>query len=126
MQGKKEIVPKDLHTKFKKLRLTKGWSQGQLAKKLDTDVPRISKYETGAVCPTVEMIIKLADIFEVSLDYLLRNESNVSISKITNRELLKKVHDINELSDDDQKTLISVLDAFIKRHRLEGIGQRDV
>ncbi len=62
-----------LPDKLKKLRQTRGFSQAQLGKKLGVNVQLISKYERGIVCPPTNMMIKIATVFDVSLDYLLLN-----------------------------------------------------
>ena len=57
--------------KLKALRSGKGWSQRQLAEKVDLVDATISGYESGAKYPSVEVLIKLCSLFNVSSDYLL-------------------------------------------------------
>ena len=57
--------------RIKQLRMEKDIKQDVLAKLLGLEVPGISKLETGRVPLKDEYIIKLADYFEVSTDYLL-------------------------------------------------------
>lgn len=49
-------------------------SQGDLAEKLDVSRQSVSKWETGQAVPELEKIIKLADLFGVSVDELVREE----------------------------------------------------
>lgn len=114
-----EIFPKTL----KRLREQKNWSQGQLAKKLAVDVQSVSKYERGVVCPPPDTMLQMADLFEVSLDFLMRGEQQVKIEEIRNQELLRRFKEIHNLPGDDQKMVLAVLDAFIKKHRLEYAAQ---
>ena len=60
-----------------------------------------------------------AKVFDVSADYFIREEKNVTTSKIKNQELLHKIEEINGLPEEDQYTIISFLDAFIKRRKFE-------
>ncbi len=46
-------------------------SQAKLAEKLDTKQPLLARYETGEHLPTLELLIRYADYFDVSLDYLV-------------------------------------------------------
>ena len=46
-------------------------SQGRLADKLGTKQPLIARYETGQHLPPIEILIKYADFFDVSLDFIL-------------------------------------------------------
>jgi len=56
---------------IKKLRLSKGWTQLELAKKLNTTQKAIATYETGVRKPSAEKIVELANILEVTTDTLL-------------------------------------------------------
>lgn len=66
--------------KLQFLRKTKGISQEQLASQLKISRQAISKWENNSSIPDVENIVKLSNIFEVSTDYLLKSE--VEISKL--------------------------------------------
>jgi len=121
MKDKESTLSKDFPRKLKELRTKKGWSQGQLGQKIGADLQRISKYERGVMWPTMELMVRLAKVFDVSVDYLIREEKNVAISKIKNQELLHKIEEINGLPEEDQNTIISFLDAFIKRRKFEAL-----
>lgn len=53
------------------LRRQKGWTQDKLAKCLGTSNHSISSYEIGKRDIPNDLLVKLADIFDVSVDYLL-------------------------------------------------------
>ena len=53
------------------LRIENNLSRAQLAEKLNVSVRLISYWETGQRECDFDMLIKIADIFSVSLDYLL-------------------------------------------------------
>ncbi|MFA5450186.1 MAG: helix-turn-helix transcriptional regulator [Clostridia bacterium] len=53
------------------LRKEKGLSQVEFAVSLNLDKSTIAKYETDKILPSVPMLIKIAQFFEVSTDYLL-------------------------------------------------------
>ena len=68
------------------LRNSKGWSQGQLALKVGKTRGLVSYWETNSRTPNKEDLIKLANIFGVSVDYLIGASDSVDvepISKIT-------------------------------------------
>ena len=50
-----------------------GMKQSDLAKKLNLTRQSISKYETGEAFPDISIIIKLADIFEITIDELVKS-----------------------------------------------------
>lgn len=57
--------------RLKEIRLSKGWSQAQLGKKLNCTDVTISRYETGQHSLSDEIIYKLCDIFNCTADYLI-------------------------------------------------------
>lgn len=61
-----------LSEKIQSLRTDQEWSQGDLAERLDVSRQSVSKWETGQSVPDLDKIIKIADLFGVTTDYLLR------------------------------------------------------
>lgn len=57
--------------RIKELRESKHLSQQRLAIEMNVSQAMISKYELGQSEPDIQMIIKLANFFQVSTDYLL-------------------------------------------------------
>ncbi|MBC2715516.1 MAG: helix-turn-helix transcriptional regulator [Desulfobacteraceae bacterium] len=49
--------------KSSKLRNNKGWSQAQLAIKIEADLQRVSKYEREVMGPTMEIMVRIAEAF---------------------------------------------------------------
>lgn len=60
------------------LRKEKGWGQKQLASYLKVSISTISNYEQSVHSPDLSILCKLADLFEVSTDYLLGRTDNRS------------------------------------------------
>lgn len=61
-----------LAEKILSLRTARGMSQDDLAEKLEVSRQSVSKWETGQSTPDLDKIIKLADLFGVSVDELVR------------------------------------------------------
>lgn len=119
MKDKKTVLSNDFPLKLKELRKSRGWSQGQLAQKIGADLQRVSKYERGVIWPTMELTVKIAKAFDVSVDFLIRDDKNAAVAQIKNQKLLQQLEAINNLPDEDLETVISFLDAFIKRRKFE-------
>ena len=66
--------------KLFKLRKEKGLSQEALAEKLSTTRQAVSKWENGQGFPETEKLLLLSNIFEVSTDFLLKEEKSVKDS----------------------------------------------
>ena len=57
------------------LRLSLGWSQVQLAEKLNISKQTVSNWENDNIQPSIEMLVRIAKLFHVSTDYLLDQDS---------------------------------------------------
>lgn len=62
-----------LHT----LRKQQGWTLKQLGERLDISDSYVGRMEKGKKTPNVAMLVKIADLFEVSLDNLIRDERDL-------------------------------------------------
>lgn len=86
--------------KLKIERKNKGWSQEELAEKLFVSRQSVSKWENNQNYPSIEIIIKVSDLFGVTIDELLRSDE----------ELTKKViHDGKQLAYPRLKFMFDVL-----------------
>ena len=63
-----------LGEKIIQLRTQKKWSQGDLADALDISRQSVSKWETDASIPELDKLLKLSELFSVTLDELVRGE----------------------------------------------------
>lgn len=87
------------------LRKKEGWSQEQLAEKLNVSRQSVSKWESGQSTPDVDKIVTIATLFHVTTDFLLKDEpqvfsDNTEISTIT-------PNDVNEFLTLRKKTATS-------------------
>jgi transcriptional regulator with XRE-family HTH domain len=98
------------------LRKSKDWSQTDLAGKSGVSREMIGKYERGEAVPSIEAAKKIADAFDVSLDYLVGN-SEQAIDKAT----LTRLNDINRLAPADKNMVYAFLDSFITKAKLQSV-----
>lgn len=63
-----------LAEKIMQLRKKNGWSQEELAEKLNISRQSVSKWESGASIPDLDRIVALSALFGISTDYLLKDE----------------------------------------------------
>jgi len=68
--GGKEMI---LSEKIVALRRQMGWSQEELASRLEVSRQSVSKWEVGAAIPDLDRILKISELFGVSTDYLLKD-----------------------------------------------------
>ncbi len=63
-----------LAEKIMRLRKQQGWSQEDLAIRLNVSRQSVSKWESGASLPDLDKILQLGELFSVSTDFLLKDE----------------------------------------------------
>ena len=63
-----------LADKIIKLRKKNGWSQEELAEKMNVSRQAVSKWESAQTFPDLEKILQLSTLFGVTTDYLLKDE----------------------------------------------------
>lgn len=86
MISRRGIVSVHIGDRIRILRERRGMSQKHLAHALNMPNQSLSNYERGYREPPAEVLKKLADYFEVSVDYLLGRES-VLLTRKTPRDL---------------------------------------
>ena len=67
--------------RLRQLRRSRGYTQVSLQMKTGIEQSLLSKYETGERIPPTETLIKLADLYDVSIDYLLGRTDKPEINR---------------------------------------------
>ncbi len=102
------------------LRKEKGWTQAELAQKLQVSDKAVSKWEKDIGIPSVEFFPMLAALFGVSIDYIMTGKSSESeIIFMSKAKFCAKNDDVSMLDaidirvkDEDGKTLIDYIVEF--------------
>ena len=114
---------KALGLRIRRLRQERGWSQAQLGQKVQVHQKQISGYERGVHVPSTEVLIRMAELFNVSLDYLAFEDRGVFPgAEIGDLELLQKLEAIDKLSEEDKATVKAVLDTFILKNQFQRLA----
>lgn len=104
--------------RLKTARVSKGLSQVDLAKKAGIHITNISRYERGENKPTTVVLTKLADVLEVSTDFLMNGSVDEKANAtLKNVELLKQFKQVEELPSDEQNVVLRFLGAYIRDFR---------
>ena len=92
-----------LNENIKRLRIAQGLNQVEFAKILCVTKQCVSNWENDNVVPSIDMLCKIADFFEVSTDYLLgRSERRViEVSSLTDEQIAhitSLIYDLTKLN----------------------------
>ena len=71
----------DMQTRLKELRKNKGYTQIALQMHTGIEQALLSKFENGERIPPTETLLKLAEFYNVSIDYILCRTENPAINK---------------------------------------------
>lgn len=97
---------------FREIRKENNLSQQEIAKILEIDQKTYSNYENNKTEPTISSIIKMADYFDVSLDYLVGRQYNNNIGHITTDEN-ELICDYRKLNQINKIKILSELKGFL-------------
>ena len=95
-----------------KYRKSINMTQIELAKKMKASQPNVYRWEKNLVTPSIETLKKLSKILNISVDGLLFSEQDKKKLRISDKELLTRLKDIENLNDEDRLALIRLIDAF--------------
>ena len=108
-----------IHEKLKTLRKEKKWSQAELAQKLNVHTAHISRLESPKYLPSIQVLKKIAEVFEVSTDYLLFDTVNNNGSiNIQDKSFYEKMRMIENLEDLDRNIISGVIEAFLIKKQM--------
>lgn len=91
-------------------------SQTHLAEQLGIHKNVLGRYERNEVLPSIEIARKIADILDVSLDYLT-GKVDVEMDKDTRKRILE----VSKFEEKDRENIFSVIDAFIAKRKIQSI-----
>lgn len=88
--------------RIKTLREARGWTQAELARRLNMTRNGVNSWEQGLSMPSPPLLVELAKLFSVSTDYLLGLEPLLTI-------------DVSDLDDEDIALITQIADRLRKR-----------
>jgi len=100
----------NIGSKVTELRKAKNWSQADLADKIQVSRVIVGRYERNEAAPSIEIAKKIADAFDVSLDFLVGEGQNASFDKQT----LRLIQDIERLEPTIREKLFFLANAVIR------------
>lgn len=93
-----------------RLRKEKKLSREDLGSVVGTSGAVIGRYERNEITPSVDMANKIAQALDVSLDYLVGNNSVI----VTDKKILERVETIATMPEEEQVQIFNVIDALLR------------
>lgn len=103
-------------SRLQQARKSKGLSQEDLAKELGTKGPAIGRYERDAMKPSIEAAAKLAELLDVSLDWLV-GHTDLELDK----KMIQRIQEVTKMDSKSKEHVFAMLDAFIKQNSIHTI-----
>lgn len=108
--------------RIKKLREENNWSQNDLAKKMNCAISSIAMYEKGDRKPSLEVLVKLSEIFNCSIDYLLgksdiRNPEKKEEDPLGLAQIGFSLKDYNPPTETQKEQLKTIIEAILKDNK---------
>ena len=112
---------------IKTLRKKKNWSQSELAEKIGVHLTHINRIENGKYNPSIEDIIKLSEIFEVSIEEIFNTtgDKKNTIDVLQNTPLYQKIKLIEKLNEKDKNTILNVIDSILAKNKFKDFFQKN-
>jgi transcriptional regulator with XRE-family HTH domain len=107
-----------LAERLKQLRTQAGWSQAELAEKIESDGRQVSRYENGKITPSLEALVRIAETFNITIDYLVIPDATPRPLHPADHGLTDRLADLTHLTNDDRHILLGVIDALTTKAKL--------
>lgn len=107
----------DIGNRITTLRKKFNLSQSELAKRVEVSRTIIGNYERNENTPSIDILLKIAKTFDVSVDFLIGEGSLSSYDK----EVLKRINDIEHLPNEDKQHIFYLIDNLVKAVKLKAI-----
>jgi transcriptional regulator with XRE-family HTH domain len=105
----------ELGKRIQELRKNAKYSQVELATKIGVSKSQMIRYENKGVQPPADVLNKIADIFTTSIDFLINGDTQEKAkATLKNNTLLQQFKDVENLPEEEQKTVIKFLGAYIR------------
>ncbi len=109
-----DMGDESLGQRLARLRKQRGWTQKQIAERTGLIQELVSNYETDKLRLNADMILRFAEVLEVSTDELLRgSKATGAAKKQPSIKLVRRMEQIEALPLYEQRALLTTIDKFL-------------
>ncbi|OWP79754.1 helix-turn-helix domain-containing protein [Flavobacterium oreochromis] len=100
------------------LRKNNNLTQIELATKIGVSKSQYIRYETKDIQPPADVLNKLAEFLNTSIDYLINGDKEDKAKElIKSNELLNSFKEIDTLPEEEKNTIIKVIYAYLRDYK---------
>lgn len=107
--------------KIKELRKVQDWTQEELANKISTDKRQVSLYENDKYLPSIDTVINISKVFNISIDYLLF-EDIPKHNLYSDYSFFQKLEDLEKLSNNDKQIIIDLINSLAEKNQIRTLA----
>lgn len=102
--------------RLSRIRKEKGFTQNEIADKVGVTSQAVSKWENDLASPDIDILLKLSEIFDISIDELLGKETKKTVlnDKPSKKDIDKMIFKIIVTSADGDKVNVNLPLALVK------------
>lgn len=105
--------PETIGQRVARIRKERGYTQKEVAERIGLIQALVSDYENDKLRLNADMILRFAEVLEVSTDELLRPQSGKKPGRKPSRKVLRRLEQIESLPQRKQDALLMTIDAFL-------------
>ena len=102
-----ESLAKEFSVRLKQLRQKNKWTQQELAKKIQVTKETLYRYEKNQLPPSYDSVVRLAELFDVSIDYLMGWTDQPVSEEMKKQKLIYR--QIQNLDESQKESIINIL-----------------
>jgi len=103
---------------IRRARKVRGWTQKELAERVESDASYMNRIETGKANPSIAVLARIAEALEVSLDALVKGRDDGPDVHIQDTGLLERMRLIDSLDEEDRRALVHMIDTMLTKKRM--------
>lgn len=110
----KRLFMDNLGNRIQNLRKKVSLTHSQFAEKIDISHTQMARYEIKGVQPPADVLKKLADVFGVTVDYLINGDTEEKAkANLKDTRLLQLIKAVENLNENDKNIITEVISTFV-------------
>lgn len=116
MATKKTVSPLEtMGDRIQQLRKNAGFTQAELAKKIGVSHTQMARYEIKNIYPPADVLKALADVFGITIDYLVVGDTESKAqASLKDSELINQFKKISALPEEEKTLVLKMITAYIR------------